>query len=94
MENQALASAIKTGDFEAVHPLAAAYGQSVIAELRNALTPENREAIARPALEFLNDQLHLVRVLRAHLASQLRANSATYLYQPAEPDKHRWRFEA
>jgi hypothetical protein len=94
MEDQALATAIRTGDFEAANPLAVAYGQSVVAELRTALTPENREAIARPALEFLNDQLHLVRVLRAHLASQLRANSGPCLYQPTEADRHCWRFEA
>jgi hypothetical protein len=94
MDTQDLARALQSGDFEAANPLAVAYGRGVMTELRAAVSAENREAIARPALEFLNNQLHLVRVLRAHLASRLRANSVPCGYQSVEPDKHCWRFEA
>jgi hypothetical protein len=93
MNTEDLARALRSGDFAAANPLAAAYGRGIMAELGAAATSESREAIARPALEFLNDQLHLVRVLRAHLASRLRANVAPCGYQTAEPDKHCWRFE-
>jgi hypothetical protein len=81
-----LTSALEAGDFEAAERIALEYGASVVA------APQ--PAALRQALETLNDCLHLTRVLRAHLAAQVRANSPAIEYQPASSENRHWQFEA
>ena len=86
MQAEQLSRALAAGDFEAAERLAMAYGDSAIAA-GNAI-------VLRQALDALNDCLHLTRVLRAHLAEQVRVNSLAVEYQPAAEENRRWQFEA
>ena len=86
MQAEQLTRALAVGDFEAAERLATAYGDSAIAA--------GNTVALRQARDTLNDCLHLTRVLRAHLAEQVRANSLAVEYQPATEENRRWRFEA
>ena len=86
MQAEQLTSALVAGDFEAAERLATAYGDSAIAA--------GNAVVLRQARDTLNDCLHLTRVLRAHLAEQIRANSPAVEYQPATEENRRWQFEA
>jgi hypothetical protein len=86
MRAEQLTSALEAGDFEAAERLAIEYGDSVSAA--------PHAAALQQALETLNDCLHLTRVLRAHLAAQVRANSPAIEYQPATAENLHWQFEA
>ena len=86
MQAEQLTSALTAGDFEAAERLATAYGDSAMAA--------SNAGMLRQALDMLNDCLHLTRVLRAHLAEQVRVNSLAVEYQPAVDENRRWQFEA
>ena len=85
MQAEQLTRALEAGDFERAERLAIEYGDS-------ALTAGNA-TVLRQALDTLNDSLHLTRVLRAHLAEQVRANSPAIEYQPSAAENPRWQFE-
>jgi hypothetical protein len=80
-----LTRTIKAGDFETAQRLATEHGDSALAG-GNAI-------VLRQALDTLNDSLHLTRVLRAHLAEQVRANCPAIEYQSAAAENPRWQFE-
>ena len=86
MQAEQLTRALAVGDFEAAERLATAYGDSAMAA--------GNSVVLRQALNTLNDCLHLTRVLRAHLAEQVRVNSLAVEYQPAIEENRRWQFEA
>jgi len=86
MQAEQLTSALAVGDFEAAERIATAYGDSAMAA--------GKPVVLRQALDTLNDCLHLTRVLRAHLAEQVRVNSLAVEYQPATEANRRWQFEA
>jgi hypothetical protein len=86
MQAEQLTSALAVGDFEAAERIATAYGDSAMAA--------GKPVVLRQALDTLNDCLHLTRVLRAHLAEQVRVNSLAVEYQPATEENRRWQFEA
>jgi hypothetical protein len=90
MRAEQLTSALEAGDFEAAERVAIEYGNSIAAELRAG----GDIAVLREALDAFNNSLHLTRVLRAHLAAQVRANSPAIEYQPAAAENRRWQFEA
>jgi hypothetical protein len=95
MHDQALAQALREGDFAAAQTAAAGYGQAVCAALQATADPARRASLYQEALETLQDHLHLARVLRAHLAAQIQANAGSCLYaQPDAPEAHRWQWEA
>jgi hypothetical protein len=86
MQAKQLTRALEAGDFETAERIAIEYGTSVAAS--------GNAAVLRRALDTLNDSLHLTRVLRAHLAAQVRANSLAVEYQPAASENRLWQFEA
>ena len=86
MQAEQLMGALKSGDFETAERLATAYGDSAMAA--------GNAVVLRQALDTFNDCLHLTRVLRAHLAEQVRVNSLAVEYQPATEENRRWQFEA
>jgi hypothetical protein len=86
MEAKQLTRAVAAGDFEAAERLARVFGDNAIAA--------GSGVMLRQALDTLNDCLHLTRVLRAHLAEQVRVNSLAVEYQPAAKENRRWQFEA
>jgi hypothetical protein len=96
MNDQALSDALQAGDFAAVQSAAVDYGRGVCTEMQAADDLARRASICQEALEALQNHLHLARVLRAHLASQIQANAGSCLYaQPdAQAGRHRWQLEA
>ncbi len=90
MQAEQLTRALESGDFEAAERIAIEYGNSVAAELRTG----GDTAVLRQALDAFNDNLHLTRVLRAHLAAQVHANSPAVEYQPVASESRHWQFEA
>ena len=86
MQAGQLTRALEAGDFETAERIAIEYGESVAAS--------GNAAVLRQALDTLNDCLHLTRVLRAHLAAEVRANSPALEYQPAASEDRHWQFEA
>jgi hypothetical protein len=86
MQAEQLTRALEAGDFETAARLAIEYGDSVAAS--------GNAVVLRQALDTLNDCLHLTRVLRAHLAAHVRANSPAIEYQAADPEDRHWQFEA
>lgn len=95
MDDQALAQALKIGDFAAAQCAAEEYGRDIRAQLQTAADPDRRAAIYREGLEALRNHLHLARVLRAHLAAQAQSNagSCVYAQQQSQADRHTWKFE-
>jgi hypothetical protein len=89
-----LSRTLRSGDFEAAGALSAVYGAAVEAELAANTSLAERLAVAQASLAFLNDQLHLARVLRAHLSSQIRDNSALFLYAAPQAEDHCWELDA
>jgi hypothetical protein len=86
MQAEQLTRALTAGHFEEAERLATAFGDNAIAA--------GNAVVLRQALDTLNDCLHLTRVLRAHLAEQVRANSLAVEYQPAAEESRRWQMEA
>ncbi len=68
-------------------------GQAIIRH-GSALGPADRAAYVRQALNRLQEHLSFARVLRAHLASQVRANSAVCLYHQDPARGNSWHFDA
>ena len=90
MNDQALAQALKEGDFAAAGAAAGDYRISMQADFAAAETPERRATICAEAIETLQNHLHLARVLRAHLAAQMAANAGSCLYALPEDHDPRW----
>jgi hypothetical protein len=89
-----LSRTLRSGDFEAAGALSAVYGATVQAELATSASLAERLVVAQASLAFLNDQLHLARVLRAHLSSQIRDNTALFLYAAPDAENHCWELDA
>ncbi len=86
MQGDQLTRALTAGDFEAAERAATAFGDKAMAA--------GNAAVLRQALDTLNDCLHLTRVLRAHLAEQVRVNALAVEYQPAAEENRGWQIEA
>lgn len=85
--------AIESGSFEAAIPLIEQYGEAVLSALRGAGTSQQRSAIASEASAFLQDRLHLARVMRSHLAAQIGAASRNASYAGAPCVNNTWLIE-
>ncbi len=92
-QTEALKYAIEAGNFEEAPALVSAYGNYATGKIRAASTPEERLAVAREALDFLHDRLHLARVMRAHLAVQLACVTKLSSYAISPADEHQWVLE-
>ena len=80
-----LKSALEAGDFETARPLIESYGKTAAQALIAARGSAQREEIMKRTAAFLQDRLHLARVMRAQLATQLAAAAglACYAERPA-----------
>jgi hypothetical protein len=85
MQAEQLTRALEAGDFETAERVAVEYGDRV--------ATSGNAAVLQQALDTLNDCLHLTRVLRAHLAAHVRANSPAIEYQVAASEDRHWQFE-
>jgi len=90
--HQALNRALAAGDFDAAQPLSIELGQAIIRRA-SAAPPASRGTIIKDGLDRLQEHLSLARIMRAHLAAQLQANTAAFLYQcDSSARDHSWRF--
>jgi hypothetical protein len=94
MQAGQLTRALEAGDFETAERVAIEYGESVAAQMQTSDDTAGKAVVLRQALDTLNNCLHLARVLRAHLAAEVRANSPALEYQPAASEDRHWQFEA
>ncbi len=85
--------ALEAGQFESAIPLIEQYGETILNALRNSGTSEERSTIASEATAFLQDRLHLARVLRSHLAAQVGAASRIASYSSTPCISSTWLIE-
>ena len=91
--HQEVHNALAAGDFETANRLSRELGQAIIRQ-GLALGPAERAAYVRQALNRLQEHLSFARVLRAHLASEVRANSAVCFYHQDPARGNSWHFDA
>lgn len=91
---QKLRRALEAGHFEAALPLIEEYGKAALRAMRAAPDDRARANILDEASSFLQDRLHLARVLRSHLSARLAANSRQISYESASCVKSTWKFDA
>ena len=91
--SEQLKRAIEAGNFERAPELADAYGAAVRREIEEITTPEKRAAIAEEARSFLEERLHLARVMRAQIGVQLRSASGLASYQDVREPHKSWHIE-
>jgi hypothetical protein len=89
----AVQQALAAGDFDTARQLSVQLGQTIIVEA-SAAAPAARAAYVQQGLSRLEEHLSLARVLRAHIATQLRANAGACLYNEASNRGNSWRFDA
>ena len=90
---ESLQGVIESGHFEEAPPLISLYGKYVAGRIQSAGTLEERLALTNEALDFLHDRLHLMRVMRAHLAAQLACVSRLSSYATLSADESHWTLE-
>jgi hypothetical protein len=88
-----LKRAVEAGDFEHAPALAEAYGKAVREQIETARDARERAAIAEEAREFLEQRLHLARVLRAHVGAQYRAAAGLASYHDFGGDQRSWQYD-
>ena len=94
MLKDAVKQAFLNNDFELGSSLVKQWGASVKAEMMNAACQEDLRRIVDDALSYAEGNLYLARVMRAHVATELRSNSASFLYRQTELEQHRWHVKA
>lgn len=94
MTHQQLIAALNHKDFESASLIAKQLGKQALLDLQSAPTDEARSEIYKSSTAIISDALHLARVLRSHIASELYANSASFLYRNADLEQAHWQIKA
>jgi len=89
--SEELKNALLNRDFERAQSLISAWGEEISWSVKAASGPAERYRILEDARSFLEQHLYLARVVRAHIATELKANSASFLYANTELEQPRWR---
>lgn len=90
MTQEHISAALLDRDFERARLLANEWRELVIANVNDASKEAERSAIFNNAISLGEMSLHLARVVRAHIALELQANSALYLYNNPDLERHDW----
>lgn len=90
--HEAIQKSLSAGDFDTVRHLSTELGQAIIRKAE-ATAPAERKAVVQKELSRLREHLSLARVLRAHVANQLEANTTSSLYLQSSAKGHSWRYE-
>lgn len=90
---QEIQRALESGRFETAIPLIEQYGQFALSSLRSAGNSQERSAIATEASAFLQDRLHLARVMRSHIAAKIGAASRIASYASTPCVNNTWHIE-
>lgn len=85
-----LRDAIQSGDFELVSTILPQIRDDIARQLIAVHNEVDRGRILRESLDFLEESLHLARVMRAHLAAKLRTVGLLSRYQSQIEDTSRW----
>lgn len=85
-----LQDAIQAGNFERAFILIPEFRGELSRELASAISNDDRRQKLRRATEFMEESLHLSRVIRAHLAARLRATESMARYQAPPDVGSRW----
>jgi hypothetical protein len=85
-----LRRALASGDFGRADKLIPRYRDHLHRELIAAKSLGNRLLIIEDSRQLLQDSLHLARVMRAHIASKLRATESIDVYQHRPNSGSRW----
>lgn len=94
MLQQQLIAALNNKDFDAVTSIAEQLGQQALQDIQTAPTAEVRAKIHQDATTIIGDALHLARALRSHIAAELHANSASFLYTNSDLEQPHWQIRA
>ncbi len=89
-----LKSALLNRDFDRVQALIGTWRDEILRCLRTASGSAERCRILEEARSLGEQNLYLARVVRAHIATELQANSASFLYADTELEQPRWRVRA
>ncbi|MBV8071883.1 MAG: hypothetical protein JO270_18385 [Acidobacteriaceae bacterium] len=85
-----LYEAIQAGDFPRMCILMPQYRERLEKQLAATENAEDRRQMLQGSLVFLEESLHLARVIRAHMAARLRAMNSLCCYQSSEGGTSRW----
>jgi hypothetical protein len=88
-----LRRALESGHFEVALPLIE-YGKAALQAMRVARDDRTRTNILNETSSFLQERLHLARVLRSHLSAQVRASSRLISYESMACTKSTWKVDA
>jgi hypothetical protein len=91
---QKLQRTLEAGNFESALQLIDEYGKLIMESVRTAPTATDRLAILDEASSFVQDRLHLARVLRSHIASQITASSRLVSYGGTASVESTWQIDA
>ena len=94
MNKEELKTALANRDFDRAQELILEWGTSVRAKIRAASGQTERKRIFDDAASFAEDNMYLIRVVRAHIAAELQANSASFLYRDTNLEQHHWQISA
>ena len=92
--DEELRIAILNRDFERAQSIIAERTKAIASEVKAATGAVQRRRILEEAVDRAEQDLCLARVIRAHIASELKANSASFLYAESELEQPRWRVSA
>jgi hypothetical protein len=78
-------------EFELAQSRMREWCKQVSIEMKAASGDVELRRIFEDARSFVEENLYLVRVIRAHISTELHANSASFLYTNPDSEQHRWR---
>jgi len=90
-KDEELKDALLNREFERAQSHISAWREAVAESMKTASGSAERYRILEDAQAFLEQHLYLARVVRAHIATELQANSASFLYANTELEQPRWR---
>jgi hypothetical protein len=94
MRKEDLKNALLNRDFDKAQSLINEWAALAKAQIRGASGQSERQRIFDEAVSFAQDHIFLTRVVRAHLATELKVNSASLLYHDADSVQHHWQINA
>ena len=94
MQKEELKTAFLNRDFDRAQALLNEWAQDVSVGIKAAQGDAQRRRIFDEACSFAEGNICLARVVRAHIATELQANSGSFLYQDSDLEPTRWQIKA
>jgi hypothetical protein len=87
-------TALLDRDFDRAQSLIGEWGKSIAVAMQAAAGEAARRRIYDEARTVVESNTYLARVVRAQIATELHANSASFLYRNADLEQPRWQIKA